>query len=109
MKDYKTTKELVDGIIQANETRVRCCCINISLGGEQELPSEEEMAFGLSYLERARTATRLTFIVSHCCPTAVCSVFSHGVYKPDKAHIGTSMLLQNTVKFSKWFFGHYHK
>lgn len=72
---------------------------------EQEMPSQDEMNFGLKTLEENND--KVDYIVTHCCPQDVASIFSHGFYKPD-------MLTQyfNTVasdtEFDKWFFGHYH-
>lgn len=72
---------------------------------EQEMPSSEEMMFGLKTLEEH--GDKVDYIITHCCPAEVASIFSHGFYKPD-------ILMQyfNTVasdtEFDKWFFGHYH-
>lgn len=72
---------------------------------KQEMPNQDEMNFGLKTLEENND--RVDYIVTHCCPQDVASIFSRGFYKPD-------MLTQyfNTIafdtKFDKWFFGHYH-
>ena len=70
---------------------------------EQEMPSQEEMNFGLRTLEQ--NGNKVDFIVSHCCPQEVASVFL-----PDKPNQLASYfdVVSNTVEFSKWFFGHYH-
>lgn len=72
---------------------------------EQEMPSQEEMDFGLKTL--ADNGNKVDYIVSHCCPQEIASIFSHGAYKPDQL---TQYFndVKNTVEFDKWFFGHYH-
>lgn len=72
---------------------------------KQELPSEEEMKYGLKTLEEH--GNKVDFIISHCCPQQVASVFSNGFYKSD---VLTSYfnVVAETVDFTKWFFGHYH-
>jgi len=69
------------------------------------MPSQEEMEFGLKTL--ADNGNKVDYIVSHCCPQEVASIFSHGSYKPDQL---TQYFndVKNTVEFDKWFFGHYH-
>jgi len=69
------------------------------------MPSQEEMDFGLKTL--ADNDNKVDYIVSHCCPQEVASIFSHGSYKPDKL---TQYFndVKNAVEFDKWFFGHYH-
>lgn len=72
---------------------------------EQELPSKEEMDFGLDTLEAHNN--KVDFVVSHCAPQEAASIFSMGGYQPD---ILTSYfdMVANTIEFKKWFFGHYH-
>ena len=69
------------------------------------MPSEDEMKFGLETLRN--NGNKVDYIVSHCCPQEVASLFSHGFYKPDKLtdYFNT---VARTTEFSKWFFGHYH-
>ena len=69
------------------------------------MPSDEEMQFGIKTLEE--NGNKVDFIVSHCCPQAVASLFSHGLYKPDRLTSYFNVVAE-TVDFSKWFFGHYH-
>lgn len=71
----------------------------------QEMPSQEEMNFGLKTL--ADNGNKVDYIISHCCPQEVASIFSNGSYKPDKL---TQYFndVKNAVDFDKWFFGHYH-
>lgn len=71
----------------------------------QEMPSQEEMDFGLQTL--ANNGNKVDYIISHCCPQEIVSIFSNGSYKSDKL-TGYFNDVKNTVDFDKWFFGHYH-
>ena len=71
----------------------------------RELPSEEEMAFGLKNLEE--NDSRVDFIISHCCPQQVASVFSQGFYRGDILTEYFNAVAEKT-EFGRWFFGHYH-
>lgn len=72
---------------------------------KQELPSEEEMQFGLNTLDKHDN--KVDFIISHCCPQQIASVFSGGCYKADELTRYFN-IVADTTEFSKWFFGHYH-
>lgn len=72
---------------------------------QEEMPSEDEMKFGLDTLKKFDNT--VDFIVSHCCPQHIASIFSHGHYKPDKLTLYFNDVAERT-NFSKWFFGHYH-
>lgn len=72
---------------------------------EQEMPTEEEMQFGLKSLKE--NDFKVDYIVSHCCPQHIASVFSHGLYEPDKLTKYFNEVDEKT-DFSKWYFGHYH-
>ncbi len=71
----------------------------------QELPSEGEMQEGRRNLEA--NGNKVDFIVSHCCASSTQVLLGGVMYKPD---ILTDYLeeLRQTVRFKKWFFGHYH-
>lgn len=72
---------------------------------KEELPSEAEMEEGRKNLKRHSCS--VDFIVTHCCATGTASLISDGLYQPDRL---TDYLeeIRDTVKFKKWFFGHYH-
>lgn len=72
---------------------------------KEELPSAEEMQEGRENL--LKYDNTVDFIISHCCCSSTQALLSHGTYKPD---ILTDYLeeIRQTVKFRKWFFGHYH-
>ena len=72
---------------------------------EQELPTEEEMNHGLQTL--AENGNEVDFIVTHCCPQHVASMFSRGLYKSDCLTQYFNRIAEEN-KFTKWYFGHYH-
>ena len=71
----------------------------------RELPSEEEMEEGRQNL--AARGNQVDFIVTHCCASSTQALMSAGRYKPDVL-TGYLEEIRQTVKFKKWFFGHYH-
>ena len=72
---------------------------------EQELPSKAEMDEGLKNLSAHGNC--VDFIVSHCCSSSTQVLLGGGMFTPDAL---TNYLeqIRQTVKFKKWFFGHYH-
>lgn len=103
-KDFQSDAELVDEY-RARTLRGELIRVNHMSWWKEEMPSQEEMDFGLKTL--AEHDNKVDFVVSHCCPQEVASLFSHGAYKPDQltTYFDT---VANTVDFTKWFFGHYH-
>lgn len=72
---------------------------------EKELPTEEEMAEGLKNLEANKN--EVDFIISHCCATSTQALIGEGMYKKDYLNEYFEKM-RRSVKFKKWFFGHYH-
>lgn len=72
---------------------------------KEELPSEEEMVEGRRNLEAH--GNEVDFIVTHCCSTSTQAVIGNGMYKKDYLNDYLEEVKQ-TVKYKKWFFGHYH-
>lgn len=72
---------------------------------KEELPSEEEKQEGLENLLKHHN--EVDFIVTHCCASSTQAIMSDGLYKPDMLTEYFEKIHQ-TVKFKKWFFGHYH-
>ena len=72
---------------------------------KEELPSTEEMDEGKKNLQKYNN--EVDFIVTHCASSSTAALLSHGMYKSDML---TDYLeeIRQTVKFKKWFFGHYH-
>lgn len=100
--DYLDSGELIATIRQWQKEN-RMFRINHISWWRQEMPSSEEMKFGLKTLEE--NEFQVDFIISHCCPQDVASAMGYR---------GSDMLTQyfNTVahdaKFTRWYFGHYH-
>lgn len=72
---------------------------------EQEMPSQEEMDFGLKNL--AEHGNKVDYIITHSCPQQVASVFSFGRFKPDIITKYFDEIAVN-VEFKRWYFGHLH-
>lgn len=70
---------------------------------KQELPTEDELAFGLQTL--IKNGNKVDYIISHCCPQEVASLC--GFREPDVLTQWFNMIF-HTVQFNKWYFGHYH-
>lgn len=70
---------------------------------KQEMPTQDEMAFGLETL--IKNHNTVDYIVSHCCPQEIASVC--GFRQPDALTRWFNMVA-HTVQFDKWYFGHYH-
>lgn len=72
---------------------------------KEELPSQEEMDYGIENLKKHKN--KVDFIVTHCAPQNIAAYLFCGAYKPD---ILTNYFdkINETVDFKKWFFGHYH-
>lgn len=72
---------------------------------KEEMPNDTEMEFGIQTLKENNN--KVDFIVSHCCPQHIASLFSRGLYEPDNLTAYFDKIAEQT-DFSKWFFGHYH-
>ena len=77
----------------------------ILLGRGLELPSQEEMDEGRRNLLNHENS--VDFIITHCCSSSTQALLGRGFYTTD---IETKYLeeIKQTVKYKKWFFGHYH-
>lgn len=72
---------------------------------ERELPSQEEMDFGLKTL--VEHGNKVDYIITHSCPQQVASIFSFGRFKPDVITEYFDEIATN-VEFKRWYFGHLH-
>lgn len=104
-KDNFASEDEFYETIKAFEKERKMYRINHCSWWKQELPSEEEMQFGIDNL--ARNGNKVDFIISHCAPQQIAALISSGLYNPDKL---TNYFdkISETVDFNKWFFGHYH-
>ena len=103
--DYKDTRSLIKDY--NNKTlQGKLCRINHISWWKEEIPSDEEMAFGLQTLKKHNF--KVDYVITHCCPQEVASYISYGFYKPDKL---TSYFnkVDEKLDFNTWFFGHYHR
>ena len=77
---------------------------------ERELPSEEELQEGLRNLRKH--GNRVDYIISHCAPSglqeALMRLLNNYSY-PDNALTQYLQTLSETVDFTAWFCGHYHR
>lgn len=80
-KNFRSNKELVKEYNRRSR-RGEMLRINHISWWKEEMPSQEEMDFGLKTLEEH--GNKVDFIVSHCCPQEIASIFSYGSYKPDQ-------------------------
>lgn len=72
---------------------------------KEELPSKTEMDNAKKNLSKNNWC--VDYVLTHCAPTSIQSLLSHGLYKKD---IETDFLeeIKNNLTFKKWYFGHYH-
>lgn len=71
---------------------------------KEELPSDEEMEEGRRNL--AAHDNQVDFVISHSPPQQVCSTL--GYHNPDRLTMYFYDLLENGLKFKKWYSGHLH-
>lgn len=98
--NYKTFQNTVNRWYKAGK-RFR---VNHISWWKQELPTEEEMQFGLKMLNEHDN--KVDFIISHCCPQQIASSFSQDYQADDLTKYFN--MVADTTDFDKWFFGHYH-
>ena len=103
-KDFQSDRELVNEYNRRTH-RGEMLRINHISWWKEEMPSPEEMDFGLKTLNDNKN--NVDFIVSHCAPSHIAASISAGMYKPDMLTDYFETISQ-TVNFKKWFFGHYH-
>ncbi len=72
----------------------------------EELPSEAEMENGRQNLQKY--GYQVDYVITHEAPQSVAEAMFPGVAKPDILTKYFDELLQEGLKFDKWFFGHYH-
>ena len=103
-KDYDN-KEDFSKLVKHYRKERKCFRINHVSWWKEEMPSPQEMELGRINLEKNNN--KVDYIITHCCPQEIASIFSRGFYKPDTL---TTFFndVATTVDFDKWFFGHYH-
>ena len=70
---------------------------------EQELPSQEELDYGMAKL--SENDNKIDYIISHCAPQEIALMMR--LYDSDilTQYFNT---VAHTVQFDRWYFGHYH-
>lgn len=101
-KDYPS-KAMFRRAVKLYRERGKFFRVNHVSWWQQELPSREELDFGLETLKQ--NGHKVDFIVSHCCPQSVAAIM--GFFKGDVL-TGYFDEIARTVEFDKWYFGHYH-
>lgn len=71
---------------------------------KDELPNDQEYENAFKNLEKHNN--KIDFIISHCCSDNVQSMINSN-YVHDKL-TNFFRIIDETVEFKKWFFGHYH-
>ena len=71
---------------------------------EQEMPNDEELERGRQSLKAVNN--EVDFVISHCAPQEVQAIM--GFTDCDKLTRYFNELLWDGLKFTKWFFAHYH-
>lgn len=100
--DFESDESFLNTVKSWNE-KGKYFRINHISWWKQELPTQDEMDFGISTLKQH--GNKVDFVISHCCPQEIASM--NGYHTPD---ILTSYFdgIARQIKFDKWFFGHYH-
>lgn len=101
--DFKTKEEFYLTVERWSRWN-RMFRINHMSWWEQEMPSQEEMQFGLATLEKH--GNKVDYIISHCAPQEIVSI-ALGYGDSDELTRYFN-LIAHTVDFDKWYFGHYH-
>lgn len=99
--DYESQKKLMRDYRRRTEEGEKLRINHISWWS-QELPTKEEMDFGMQTL--ADHDFKVDYVITHCAPQKIAETFGR---KPD---VLTEYLddIASKLTFKKWFFGHYH-
>ena len=105
-----SSHDIKDGIVEADEydsrtMRNKMIRINHVSWWKEELPSCEEMDFGLKSL--ADNNNTVDYIVTHCLPQNIACLVSGGLFKEDELTNYFDIIAEK-MNFEKWFCGHYH-
>ena len=108
-----SSHDIKDGILEPGDPRIKkwwkdytkLFRINKQSWWEGELPTKQEMAEGLTNLEK--NSWRVDYVMTHCTSSSTTAVIGDGHYGQD---ILTDYLqeIKDRLKFKKWFFGHHH-
>lgn len=82
----------------------KCFRVNHVSWWKEELPSQDEMDFGMKTLEEH--GYEVDYVITHSLPQEVNSML--GFRDPDTITMYFNGLLRNGLKFNQWFAGHLH-
>lgn len=103
--DYSSEKEFIKEYREMT-SEGKMFRVNHVSWWEQELPSNKEMQHGIDTLKANNNV--VDFIVTHCLPQEIASIFSMGLYEPDTLTMYFNRILHDGIQFNKWYCGHYH-
>lgn len=103
MKNYASLKDLVSDY-NRRTAMGEYLRINHLSWWKEELPSRAEMDRGVKNLGKVNN--EVDFVITHCLPQDVAS--AAGYRSPDKLTMYFNSLLQDGLKFHRWYCGHYH-
>lgn len=105
--------ELTDPLFKEKEKRLKKLekfryRINHKTWWKEELPSKEEMDYGLENLKKNNN--KVNFIISHDCPSSIMKYLDRysEEYKNDDLNEYFETINQ-TIDFNVWLFGHHHE
>ncbi len=108
-----SSHDIGDGVLEPGDPRIKkwwkdytkLFRINKQSWWEGELPTKQEMAEGLTNLEK--NSWRVDYVMTHCTSSSTTAVIGDGHYGQD---ILTDYLqeIKDKLKFKIWFFGHHH-
>lgn len=116
-----SSHDIADGILDrsnfSDESEFKRAIRHSSLLGKQfrvnhiswwkeELPSEEEMQRGKDELKKH--GNKVDYVITHCLPQPIVDDISGGMYEPDQLTLYFKELLDEGLKFTDWYCGHYH-
>lgn len=102
-KDFNSDKELFQKINQYNKDG-KLFRVNHMSWWKEEEASETEMRNGIKNLEKYNN--KVDFIITHCAPKSVVSLLTYGIQ--NEKMLDYFETIKDTVKFHRWYFGHYH-
>ena len=100
--DFETREEFVKTVNQWRYSG-KVFRINHISWWKQELPSQEEMDFGLKMLEAHNN--KVDYIITHCCPHEICLMMG---YRGSDVETEYFNEISRTAEFDQWYFGHHH-
>lgn len=100
--EYKSKEELKREIRGLRKRKARFRVNHVSWW-KREMPDEEEMNRGVKNLEKR--GNDVDFIITHCAPLQVAALMGYTDRNKCTVYLNT---VAETVRFRRWFFGHYH-